>query len=83
MSVREQVIFEYSRSGRGAQDQWPAQVASAALDDLPPELLRKRLPTLPEVGELETIRHFWRDIRSRRSPRARGCSRACMSCRRC
>ncbi|MBV8405279.1 MAG: aminomethyl-transferring glycine dehydrogenase subunit GcvPB [Gammaproteobacteria bacterium] len=60
MTAREKVIFEYSRAGRGALDQWPAPVAAAALGDLPAGLRRQRPPLLPEVGELEAVRHFTR-----------------------
>jgi glycine dehydrogenase subunit 2 len=60
MSAREKVIFEYSREGRGARDQWPQETPAAALGDLPPRLRRARLPSLPEVGELEAVRHFTR-----------------------
>jgi glycine dehydrogenase subunit 2 len=60
MPVPEKVIFEYSRPGRGAIDQWPHEVAPAALGDLPAKLRRIRPPELPEVGELEAVRHFTR-----------------------
>ncbi|HEV3182140.1 MAG TPA: aminomethyl-transferring glycine dehydrogenase subunit GcvPB [Steroidobacteraceae bacterium] len=60
MPVREKVIFEYSRPGRGAIDQWPHEVGAAALGDLPAKLRRTRAPELPEVGELEAVRHFTR-----------------------
>jgi glycine dehydrogenase subunit 2 len=60
MPVREKVIFEYSRPGRGAIDQWPHEVAASALADLPARLRRARPPELPEVGELDTVRHFTR-----------------------
>ena len=60
MQNREQVIFEYSHPGRGASDQWPRDPGSAALSDLPPQLRRKRAPELPEVSELEAVRHFTR-----------------------
>ena len=60
MAVREKVIFEYSRAGRGARDQWPHEVGAAALADLPAKLRRTRAPELPEVGELEAVRHFTR-----------------------
>src|SRR6201988_3116893 len=55
---REKLIFEYSRPGRGAVDQWPHEPAQA--DDLPQHLRRKTPPRLPEVSELETVRHFTR-----------------------
>src|SRR5215207_1305779 len=51
------VIFEHSRPGRGATDQWPQEVSST---DLPQQLRRKTPPMLPEVSELETVRHFTR-----------------------
>jgi glycine dehydrogenase subunit 2 len=60
MSVREKVIFEYSHPGRGASDQWPHEVPDSALSDLPRALRRASRPELPEVGELEAVRHFTR-----------------------
>ena len=60
MPVGEKVIFEYSRPGRGARDQWPQETPAAALSDLPAKLRRTRAPELPEVGELEVVRHFTR-----------------------
>jgi glycine dehydrogenase subunit 2 len=56
--MTEKVIFEYSRQGRGATDQWPAELPEP--DDLPAQLLRSAPPLLPEVSELETVRHFTR-----------------------
>jgi glycine dehydrogenase subunit 2 len=56
--MREKVIFEYSHAGRGATDQWPAEVPDA--NDVPANLRRKTKPQLPEVSELETVRHFTR-----------------------
>src|SRR5580692_6350610 len=60
MTTREQLIFEYSHPGRGASDQWPRDPGQAALSDLPAALRRARPPQLPEVGELEAVRHFTR-----------------------
>ena len=60
MPVPEQLIFEYSHPGRGARDQWPHDPGAGALADLPAKLRRVRPPELPEVGELETVRHFTR-----------------------
>jgi len=57
-ALREKVIFEYSRPGRAARDQWPAEVSQASA--LPETLRRKSPPLLPEVGELEAVRHFTR-----------------------
>ena len=56
--MHEKVIFEHSRSGRGATDQWPQEIAEAT--DIPATLRRKTAPLLPEVSELETVRHFTR-----------------------
>ncbi len=56
--MREKVIFDYSHPGRGAMDQWPAPSPEAS--DIPANLKRKQPPLLPEVSELETVRHFTR-----------------------
>ncbi len=56
----EKVIFEYSHPGRGAMDQWPRELPASATSDLPQQLRRTRPPALPEVSELETVRHFTR-----------------------
>jgi len=60
VAVSEPVIFEYSTPGRGASDQWPAAEGADALEDLPAALRRSEPPALPEVGELEAVRHFTR-----------------------
>ena len=60
MHTQEKVIFEYSTAGRGASDQWPPDPGEAALADLPAALRRAAAPRLPEVGELEVVRHFTR-----------------------
>src|ERR1700730_9237883 len=60
MRTHEKVIFEYSHPGRGAVDQWPAEVPGSATADLPASLPRTHRPLLPVVGELETVRHFTR-----------------------
>src|ERR1700756_4256561 len=60
MRHHEKVIFEYSHPGRGATDQWPEDPGQAAIADIPAKLRRKDKPLLPEVGELETVRHFTR-----------------------
>ncbi len=64
MSIPEPLIFEHSRPGRGAHAQWPASPAApasaAANDELPAQLRRRTPPRLPEVSELEAVRHFTR-----------------------
>jgi len=52
------LIFEQSKSGRRAQAQSPAK--SGALDDIPAELLRRDMPRLPEVSEMQAVRHYTR-----------------------
>ena len=60
MPSPEPTIFECGAPGRGASDQWPEAVDPAALADLPEGLRRTRRPVLPEVGELDAVRHFTR-----------------------
>src|SRR5512139_1475110 len=52
------LIFDHSRSGRTAAAQLPA--AGGSLDDLPASLRRKDAPALPEVSELDVVRHYTR-----------------------
>ncbi len=52
------LIFDQSRSGRRAHAQSPG--AAPAADDLPAELLRGLPPPLPEVSELDVVRHYTR-----------------------
>jgi glycine dehydrogenase subunit 2 len=55
--MREQLIFEQSSPGRSAEAQYPLEHAVAAV----PEALRRRTPPcLPEVSELQAVRHFTR-----------------------
>jgi glycine dehydrogenase subunit 2 len=53
----EPLIFELSRAGRVARAQLPPAVAAPAL---PPALRRTRPPRLPEVSELQAVRHYTR-----------------------
>ncbi|MGA2779490.1 MAG: aminomethyl-transferring glycine dehydrogenase subunit GcvPB [Steroidobacteraceae bacterium] len=55
---QEPVVFELSRPGRGAQSQFPPQPSKA--QSLPPHLRRAEPPLLPEVSELQAVRHFTR-----------------------
>lgn len=54
------VIFEQSRSGRRAEAQWPVTTSTDVMDlsDFPKESLRTSKPTLPEVSELQVVRHY-------------------------
>ena len=56
--MREALIFDQSRPGRRAPSQAPSEAAST--DDLPFALLRSTPPPLPEVSELQAVRHFTR-----------------------
>jgi len=56
--MTEPLIFERSRSGRRAGSHAPS--APARFDDLPPEMLREEAPLLPEVSELQAVRHYTR-----------------------
>ena len=56
--MREPLIFDHSRPGRRAPSQAPA--VAAATDDLPAGLIRQAPPPLPEVSELQVVRHFTR-----------------------
>jgi glycine dehydrogenase subunit 2 len=55
----EPLIFEQSRAGRGARAQWPRERSTAA-SAIPPQLRRTRAPLLPEVSELDAVRHYTR-----------------------
>ena len=52
------LIFEHSRPGRRAAGLAPE--VEETIDDLPAVLLRMRAPFLPEVSELEVVRHYTR-----------------------
>jgi len=55
--MREQLIFEHSRAGRSAEAQYPLDAPAA---DVPENLRRRSAPMLPEVSELQAVRHFTR-----------------------
>lgn len=52
------LIFELSRTGRQALAQIPKHVDGSA--DIPAEFLRQSVPCLPEVSELQIVRHYTR-----------------------
>jgi glycine dehydrogenase subunit 2 len=54
--MTESLIFQHSRTGRSAPGQYP-QTGSA---DVPEKLRRAQRPALPEVSELQAVRHFTR-----------------------
>jgi glycine dehydrogenase subunit 2 len=51
-----QLIFEKSQQGRCATSHVPQQ--KVTIDDLPAAALRKSKPKLPEVSELDVVRHY-------------------------
>jgi glycine dehydrogenase subunit 2 len=52
------LIFEHSRAGRRATAQAP--LTETAADDLPAAWLRDGVPALPEVSEMQVVRHYTR-----------------------
>ena len=57
-SATPRLIFESGSPGRSALF-WPAESAGAA-EHIPAALLRDDIAGFPELGELETLRHFTR-----------------------
>ena len=55
--MHEKLIFEHSQPGRSAVAQYPLAPAPASV---PEALQRKAPPVLPEVSELQAVRHFTR-----------------------
>ncbi|MDI3258512.1 MAG: aminomethyl-transferring glycine dehydrogenase subunit GcvPB [Sinobacteraceae bacterium] len=55
--MTEPLIFELSRPGRGARAQYPAPPSPVRIPDA---LRRETLPALPEVSELQAVRHYTR-----------------------
>ena len=55
--MNEKLIFEHSRAGRSAEAQYPL----APVTQRVPEALRRSAPPrLPEVSELQAVRHYTR-----------------------
>jgi len=52
------LIFEQSHTGRRALAQAPETVADSS--DIPAEFLRAEAPGLPEVSEMQVVRHYTR-----------------------
>ena len=55
--MNEQLIFDISKPGRRAFAQAPLDEAA---QNIPAEYLRDDVPTLPEVSELQVVRHYTR-----------------------
>jgi glycine dehydrogenase subunit 2 len=58
LNLREPLIFELSKPGRGAETQFPPRVAGSAR--VPANLRRQTPAKLPEVSELQAVRHYTR-----------------------
>ena len=52
------LIFERSAPGRRAHAQSPGAADAAALADIPQSLRRAQKPLLPEVSEMQVVRHY-------------------------
>ncbi|MDR9435879.1 MAG: aminomethyl-transferring glycine dehydrogenase subunit GcvPB [Thiohalophilus sp.] len=52
------LIFEQSRSGRTNPPQAPLQ--DVVIDDIPEQFRRQSKPSLPEVSEMQAVRHYTR-----------------------
>jgi glycine dehydrogenase subunit 2 len=55
--MSEKLIFEHSAPGRSAPAQYPGSAGESAL---PEALTRRTPPALPEVSELQAVRHYTR-----------------------
>jgi glycine dehydrogenase subunit 2 len=55
--MREKLIFELSAAGRSAAAQFPSEQVAV---EIPESLRRRQAPMLPEVSELQVVRHFTR-----------------------
>ena len=55
--MHEKIIFEHSAPGRSAEAQFPLEAVAA---EVPEALRRRAAPLLPEVSELQAVRHFTR-----------------------
>jgi glycine dehydrogenase subunit 2 len=54
------LIFELSQTGRTAKAQIPSHLPGNQFPSIPENLLRKTETSLPEVSELQVVRHFTR-----------------------
>ena len=58
LGMTEKLIFEKSEAGRAALVLPQLDVPESASVAIPPQYIRKVLPQLPEVSELDAVRHF-------------------------
>ncbi len=57
MKYYDKLIFDLSKAGRQGYS-LPANRWEASLSELPSDLLRAEAPSLPEVSELDVVRHY-------------------------
>jgi glycine dehydrogenase subunit 2 len=58
LPLREPLIIELSKPGRGAATQYPPKAPGSA--QVPAHLRRTKPPALPQVSELQVVRHYTR-----------------------
>ena len=58
MKNDSKTIFDRGASDRRARAQRVADIDDESIRDIPNEFLRSDLPALPEVSELQAVRHF-------------------------
>lgn len=58
MKKYDKLIFELSRSGRKGYKLPASRFETSGLKSIPSDLLRKNDPELPEVSELDVVRHY-------------------------
>lgn len=52
------LIFEHSSPGRSTPSQYPSQSTSNKINDIPAKFQRQTRPELPEVSEMQAVRHY-------------------------
>ena len=57
MKYYDKLIFDLSKAGRQGYS-LPERSWDATLSDLPAGLLRSEAPALPQVSELDVVRHY-------------------------
>jgi glycine dehydrogenase subunit 2 len=61
INLNEQLLFEIGSQGRRAYDLPPLDTESRPLEEIvPPELMREGIDGMPELSEVEVVRHFTR-----------------------
>ncbi|MDE6242698.1 MAG: aminomethyl-transferring glycine dehydrogenase subunit GcvPB, partial [Muribaculaceae bacterium] len=58
MKYYDKLIFELSREGRKGYELPANEFAKGSLDAIPADLMRREPADLPEVSELDVVRHY-------------------------